>query len=124
MPDEWSGTGAGGRRRTVSFEGANAGSKRDKEPPEALLARAISRRLPNALAGRTAREIAELAGLSHQTVINVLDGATWWDAITIARLERALDTQLWGEEHRKRRTRPKRPSCAQAVRSLIRWPRR
>ena len=104
MPDEWSGAGAGGRRRTVSFEGANAGSKRDKEPPEALLARAISRRLHNALGGRTAREIAELAGLSHQTVINVLDGATWWDAITIARLERALDTQLWGEEHRKHRS--------------------
>ena len=54
--------------------------------------------------GEAAREIAELAGLSHQTVLNVLNGNTWWDAITIARLERALDTKLWGEEHRKHRT--------------------
>ena len=71
-------------------------------PPEALLARAISKRLHEALKGRTARQIAELAGLSHQTVINVLNGATWWDTITIARLERALNIDLWGEEHRKR----------------------
>ncbi len=85
-----------------------AGHLRHNAPPEALLARAISRRLHAALKGRSARAIAELAGLSHQTVINVLDGLTWWDAITIARLERALDTRLWGDEHRKHRTETKR----------------
>ena len=80
------------------------GRLRATSPPEALLAHAISGRLHDTLKGRTAREIAELAGLSHQTVLNVLNGNTWWDAITIARLERALDTKLWGEEHRKHRT--------------------
>ena len=80
------------------------GHLRHNSPPVALLARAISERLHDALKGRTAREIAELAGLSHQTVINVLNGNTWWDTITIARLERALDIELWGEEHRKHRT--------------------
>ena len=81
-----------------------AGHLRHNSPPVALLARAISQRLHKALKGRSTRQIAELAGLSHQTVINVLNGATWWDTITIARLERALDTKLWGEEHRKHRT--------------------
>ena len=80
------------------------GRLRPNSPPEALLAHAISGRPLDALKGRTAREIGELAGLSHQTVINVLNGNTWWDAITIARLERALKTELWGEEHRKPRT--------------------
>ena len=96
--------------RSYLADGAQwpAGHLRPNSPPVALLARAISRRLHKALAGRSTRQIAELAGLSHQTVINVLNGATWWDTITIARLERALDTKLWGKEHRKPRTRTKR----------------
>ena len=99
-------TGLEPNPRSYLTDGAQwpRGPLRATSPPEALLARAISKRLHKALAGRSTRQIAELAGLSHQTVINVLNGATWWDGITIARLERALDADLWGEEHRKHRT--------------------
>ena len=79
-------TGLEPNPRSYLTDGAQwpSGPLRATSPPEALLACAIFKRLHEALAGRSTRQIAELAGLSHQTVINVLNGATWWDAITIA----------------------------------------
>ena len=69
-------------------------------PPEARLARALSRRLHKAKAGDSARAVARAAGVSPQAVLNILNGTTWGDLPAIARLETALDTNLWGREHR------------------------
>ena len=55
-------------------------------------------------------EIAQLArdtGLSRQTIYNILDGRSWANAYTVARLERTLNVPLWGEEHMTRRRYPK-----------------
>ena len=38
--------------------------------------------------------------MSPNTVANILNGAVWPDIDTIARLEKALDADLWGKEHR------------------------
>jgi transcriptional regulator with XRE-family HTH domain len=71
-------------------------------PREARLAQGIARRLRTALAGRTLREVAGEAGLSPQTVANLLHGRSWGDMVTLARLETVLQVALWGDEHRDR----------------------
>ena len=50
---------------------------------------------------RTARAVAEAAGIAPATVTNILNGKSWCDIDTLARLERALGAKLWGNEHRK-----------------------
>ena len=82
----------------------------DDAPPSASLAQGIASRLRAALDHNhtdglepsTATDAAEAANLSPTTVTNILNGKTWPDIDTIARLEHALDTDLWGNEHRKR----------------------
>lgn len=70
------------------------------QPPEARLARAVARRLRKAKADDSIRGVARAAGVSPQAVLNILNGTTWGDLPTIARLETALDADLWGREHR------------------------
>ena len=72
-------------------------------PPEALLAQAVARRLRDIKehTDESIRSIARTADISPQAVLNILNGATWGDLPTIARLETTLDTTLWGREHRK-----------------------
>ncbi len=68
-------------------------------PPEALLAAGIAQRLRAGLEGWTIRAVAREANLSPQTIVNLLQGATWGDVVTVARLERVLGVHLWGDEH-------------------------
>ena len=49
----------------------------------------------------TLRAKMAAADISPQAVLNLRNGATWGDLPTIARLEIALGTNLWGGEHRK-----------------------
>ena len=65
------------------------------------LAAALAIRLDHKIGGESIRYIAKKAGLSPQTVLNILNGKTWPDLRTIAKLEIALNTRLWGNEHRK-----------------------
>lgn len=78
-------------------------------PPPAALAHGVASRLrealdrnrANGLKPDSARKAAAAANLSPNTVANVLNGAVWPDIDTIARLEHALDVDLWGNEHRE-----------------------
>ena len=45
----------------------------------------------------------EIDGVSHQTIRNIIQGRTWPDLMTIARLERYFDRKLWGNAHKKPR---------------------
>ena len=76
------------------------GTLEDSPPPEARLAQAIARRLRNARGKRDVRELAAAADLAHATLLKLEAGTSWGLVPTIARLERALDTRLWGDEHR------------------------
>ncbi len=69
-------------------------------PPEARLAQAVAHRL-RVGSDDSIRGIARAADISPQAVLNLRNGASWGDLPTIARLEIALDTNLWGREHRK-----------------------
>ena len=73
-------------------------------PAEVYLAAALATRLKNKIGNESIRYIAKKAQLSPQTILNILNGKTWPDLRTIAKLEIALNTRLWGNEHRK--TRP------------------
>ena len=79
------------------------GPYRPEAPPEVYLAAALAIRLNKKIGSESIRYVAKKAGLSPQTLINILTGTTWPDLRTIARLETALNTRLWGNEHRKHR---------------------
>ena len=73
-----------------------------KPPPEALLIRGIAQKLEARGARKNVYKIAKRCGLTPQTIYNVLDGQTWPDLVTIARLEAHFRVRLWGNEHRKK----------------------
>ena len=86
------------------------GPLKDNAPAEALLAQGIAKRILKAIETHekkqrkkvSKREIADKAGIGHQTLCNFLNGDTWPDIVTIARLEMLFDQQLFGIEHRPR----------------------
>ncbi len=78
------------------------GPFRPGTPREVDLAAALVIRLNNRIGDESIRYVAKIAGLSPQTILNIRNGKSWPDLRTIARLERALATRLWGIEHRKR----------------------
>lgn len=63
--------------------------------PIAEVARGFTLRLVAALDGRSLRSLRNTAGIEHTTVSAIINGATWPDLATIARLERGLDVDLW-----------------------------
>ena len=77
------------------------GPFKSKAPPEVYFAAALANRLNYATRRHSIRYIAKLADLSPQTILNILNGRTWPDLRTIARLETVFDYRLWGYEHRK-----------------------
>ena len=53
------------------------GPFRSGTPPEVYLAAALAVRLDHKIGGESIRCIAKKAGLSPQTVLNILNGTTW-----------------------------------------------
>ena len=44
--------------------------------------------------------VAEMSGVNKSSISVLLRGETWGTLPVIARLERILDVELWGQEHR------------------------
>ena len=55
----------------------------------------------------TARSLAKAAGVAPATVTNILNGVSWCDIDTLARLEQALGVKLWGDDHLTQANQPK-----------------
>jgi transcriptional regulator with XRE-family HTH domain len=69
-----------------------------------LYAQEFARRLEDAIGSTPIRVLARDATVSHSTVLAVLRGERWPDMVTIAKLEDALEVDLWpGPEIRARR---------------------
>jgi transcriptional regulator with XRE-family HTH domain len=68
-------------------------------PPEVRLVAGVVGRLRVVADDLGTRKVARRAGLSPQTISNLLTGRTYGDLVTVARLERALEVHLWGDEH-------------------------
>jgi hypothetical protein len=91
------------RRPPVEYLASGAwpnGQIHAKAPAETHLAQAMAGRLRIAIGERSVRQVAIEAELSPQTVANLVQGISWGDMVTIARLERVLGVTLWGDEHR------------------------
>ena len=83
------------------------GALKPDAPIEAHLAKGIVTRANKYIADRFHKnqktpnyKIAAKFNIAPQTLANILDGNTWPDLATIAKMERYLRRQLWGREHR------------------------
>lgn len=63
--------------------------------PFAEVARQFALNLRAAIEARSLRAVAQLCGVSHTTLVRILNGQAWPDLFTIARLEAGLQTSLW-----------------------------
>ncbi|WP_213816115.1 helix-turn-helix transcriptional regulator [Glaciihabitans sp. dw_435] len=68
---------------------------READDPSAEVARRLAINLRAAIGDRTLRAAAESCGVNHTTILAVLQGRSWPDLETIAKLERGLATDLW-----------------------------
>ncbi|KQW08189.1 hypothetical protein ASC66_04455 [Leifsonia sp. Root4] len=65
------------------------------EDPVGEVARRFTLNLREAIGERSIRAAARAADLSHVTLVAILEGRTWPDMETIAKLELFLDADLW-----------------------------
>jgi transcriptional regulator with XRE-family HTH domain len=59
------------------------------------VARRFALNVRDALAGRSLRDAEKLTGVDHSTIQAILQGKTWPDLDTIAKLERGFGVLLW-----------------------------
>lgn len=65
------------------------------DDPVGEVARQLALNLRNAIGERTLRAAEEATGVDHSTIGGILQGATWPDIYTLAKLELGLDADLW-----------------------------
>lgn len=63
--------------------------------PVVETARRLALNLRGALTGTSVRDAARAAEVNYTTVYAILNGTTWPDLMTLARLEAGLDADLW-----------------------------
>lgn len=69
------------------------------EKPEARFFIELSINLKKALRGKNKRQVARDAGISPQTLYDILNGNTWAGVPIVFRLEKALGRSLWPTKH-------------------------
>ena len=67
-------------------------------PPEAVVLQIISKKFHGTVEPRGEAKVAREAGISRQTVRNILRGETWIDLPTLYRIEQNLPVKLWTSE--------------------------
>jgi hypothetical protein len=68
----------------------------------AAYAQELARNLRQVTEGMTLREAAHLAGLDPMTIRALLNGYTWADTVSVAKLELGFDQLLWpGDDSRR-----------------------
>lgn len=69
------------------------------ERPEARFFMELSRNLRDACEGKSKRQVAKDAGISPQTLYDILNGDTWAGVLVVFRLENALGKPIWPKKH-------------------------
>ncbi|MDQ2837065.1 MAG: hypothetical protein M3Y42_00630 [Actinomycetota bacterium] len=72
------------------------------EDTTAEVARRFAQRLRSALGGDSLRSAKARTGIDHTVLSDILNGLTWPELATIARLEHGLDADLWPGRIEKR----------------------
>jgi transcriptional regulator with XRE-family HTH domain len=67
----------------------------DARDPVADMARRFAMNLRTAIGTASIRSVAEALGLNHSTLIGIMNGQTWPDLETIAKIEIGLDKDVW-----------------------------
>ncbi len=65
-----------------------------------VYAQRFAANLADVVRGRSLRQVAREADISHSTLLAVMAGARWPDMITVAKLEESLDLDLWPRRRR------------------------
>jgi hypothetical protein len=65
------------------------------EDPIGEVARLFAQNLRSVIGTRSLRAVEDETGVDHTTILAVLDGRTWPDLATIAKLEAGTKTDLW-----------------------------
>jgi transcriptional regulator with XRE-family HTH domain len=65
------------------------------EDPIGEVARQFALNLRIAIGDRSLRKAAEDTGVDHSTIQAILQGRSWPDVFTLAKLERGLESDLW-----------------------------
>jgi transcriptional regulator with XRE-family HTH domain len=63
--------------------------------PIGEVARQFALNLRQAIGDRTLRSAAEQTNVDYSTIHSILQGRSWPDVYTLAKLERGLETDLW-----------------------------
>ncbi|MEX1080160.1 MAG: helix-turn-helix transcriptional regulator [Homoserinimonas sp.] len=59
------------------------------------VARQFTLNLRDAIGTKSIRAAAEAAGVNHSTLLGIMEGRTWPDLETIAKIEHGLQADLW-----------------------------
>lgn len=85
-------------------------------PPEVRLAQGIAIRFNKYRKKTNLKEVAKQTRVSRPTLYGIIDGTTWPNIVTVARLEMRYKEMIFGNEHRprtpKKQTKPE-PEAAQ-----------
>jgi hypothetical protein len=81
----------------------------DNPPKEVLLAQGICKKILHYSQKRqwTRHHIAQEAAIGYQSLYTLLNGTTWPDIVTVARLEMLFKRRLFGNEPRPRHRKPR-----------------
>jgi len=63
--------------------------------PLSEVARQFAENLREQMGDKSLRACAQQCGISHVTLMRILDGTVWPDMFTIAKLELGFDADLW-----------------------------
>lgn len=75
--------------------------ERASDDPFVEVARQFALNVRAAIGDESLRSAAQRCGLSHPTLVRVLNGLAWPDLLTIARLEAGLNAPLWPRWERR-----------------------
>lgn len=67
----------------------------ESKDPVGEVARRFALNLRDAIGDRSLRAASEATGVDHTTIQAILQGRTWPDLYTLAKLEQGLDADLW-----------------------------
>jgi transcriptional regulator with XRE-family HTH domain len=82
-------------RRALPKDAADWPHPSNGAPVEVTVAAAFAANLRQVMNGRSGRDVGRTCNVDFTTVNAILNGSTWPDMVTIARLEAGLDANLW-----------------------------